>query len=70
MEVRPLLCWLISVTSALIGALAGILFEGVLDKFFYVNTEVISSVTAAVLSAVFVGLVLLIGYRLILYMRK
>ena len=38
MKVRPALLWELPVTSALVGALAGTIFEGVLDKYLMLPT--------------------------------
>ena len=85
-KVRPaLFLWVLAVISALVGALAGIVFEGLLDKYLIVSAylrelgltegvdrvaEVFSTVIGAALAAAFVGLLAFVAHRLFLSMRK
>ncbi len=85
MEVRPALLWILAVISALVGALAGIVFEGFLDKQLVIAAilrkyaiaddvgvaeEVFSTVIGAALGAAFVGLMAFVVYRLFLSARR
>jgi hypothetical protein len=86
MKVGPALLWILAVSSALVGALAGIVFEGLLDKYFMLAAnldalgiveedrgrlgEVLSTLAGATLGAAFVGLVAFVVYGLFLSTRR
>ena len=85
MKVRPTLLWLLIVASALVGALTGIVFEGLLDKYLMLAAtlskygivgdigrmeEVLSTVIGAALGTVFVGLTAFVIYKVFLYTRR
>ncbi len=85
MKVRPTLLWIFAVVSALAGALAGIVFEGLPDKYLMLAAnlrtygimaissrmaEVLTTVVGAALGAAFVGLTAFVIYRLFLSTRR
>ncbi len=74
MEVRPLLFWILSTIIALVGALLGILFEGILDNTLLAGMEGyralvgegLSTVIGALLAAALGGLInsiIFVGYQ-------
>jgi hypothetical protein len=77
-KVRPVLLWILVLVSAFVGALAGIVFEGLLDKYLLVTEtlrkngvmeasmmgEVLTTGVGAALGAAFVGLTAYVIYRL------
>jgi hypothetical protein len=79
-KVHPALLWVLVVLSGLVGAVAGILVEGFLDKLLLqkydivgdngILEEALATVIGATLGAAFVGLLAFVAYRLFLSTRR
>ena len=81
MKVRPALLWALVMGSALVGALAGTIFEGVLDKYLMLPAilgrfglahveEVVSTAIGALLATAVVGLLAFTVYMWFSYKRR
>jgi hypothetical protein len=81
MNVRPAILWALVMGSALAGALAGTLFEGVLDKYLMLPAilgrfglaqveEVVSTAIGALLATAIVGLLAFTAYTWFSHKRR